>query len=109
MRSLAHKTLEIPFGTEEDIFVMICALLKAGANPNNADTEYPLKGYTPFMFAVELNLVRVVEVMLEAGADLSQYYIDYRNGEVMNLKTIARNFGSSEVLFFIEQSELVVS
>lgn len=109
MRSLAHQKLEIPFGTEEDIFAMICALLKAGANPNNMDTEYPLKGYTPFMFAVELNLVRVVEVMLEAGADLSQYYIDYRNGEVMNLKTIARNFGSSEVLFFIEQSELVVS
>ena len=109
MRSLAHQTLEIPFGTEEDIFAMICTLLKAGANPNNADTEYPIKGYTPFMFAVELNLVRVVEVMLEAGADLSQYYIDYRNGEVMDLKTIARNFGSSEVLSSIEQSELVVS
>jgi len=70
-------------------------LLKKGADPNSVDN----RGRTPLSYAIgkkNSNVVKIVELLLEYGADL-----DYKAGERTIRETI-KMFQNTELLRFIE-------
>ena len=76
-------------------------LLKNGANPN-AEMTTPLKGYTPLMLAVELDLDREVALMLSNGGDLNKAYIYPSTGVKIDSWRLAELWQSKKVLRLLE-------
>lgn len=82
----------------KEIFNM---LLESGANPN-AEMTTPLKGYTPLMLAVELDLDKEVALMLSKGGDLDKSYKDPDTGELISSWRLAKLWKSKKVLQLME-------
>lgn len=76
-------------------------LLKNGANPN-AEMTTPLKGYTPLMLAVELDLDKEVALMLSKGGDLDKSYKHPDTGELISSWRLAKLWKSRKVLQLME-------
>jgi ankyrin repeat protein len=72
-------------------------LLQSGANPN-AEMTTPLKGYTPLMLAVELDLDKEVALMLSKGGDLNKAYIHPDTREQIDSWRLAELWQSNKVL-----------
>lgn len=76
-------------------------LLQSGANPN-AEMTTPLKGYTPLMLAVELDLDKEVALMLSKGGDLDKFYRHPDTGELISSWRLAKLWKSKKVLQLME-------
>jgi ankyrin repeat protein len=58
-----------------DAYEIFELLLQYGADPNQNTAQYPIKGYTPFMLAVEKDNAYAIDLMLKNGAQLNQSYV----------------------------------
>lgn len=58
-----------------DSYKIFELLLQYGADPNQNTAQYPIKGYTPFMLAIEKDNPYAVNLMLKHGAQLEQSYV----------------------------------
>ena len=72
-------------------------LIDEGADPNAKHTV-PLKGYTPFMLAVELDEAELVGLMLGKGGDPSKPYFCNKFQTSINSYQIANGFKSEKVM-----------
>ncbi len=72
-------------------------LIDHGADPN-AEHEMPIKGYTPFMLAVELDEADLVRQMLRKGGDPYKSYFCDRKGQTISSYGIALGFESQKVM-----------
>ena len=89
-----HGQTKLFASAQEGYAKVVRALLKAGANVNQADTT---NGCTPLYVSAQIGHVEVVRVLLEAGADVNQagtthgrtsLYVSYLNGHVEVLRTL---------------------
>lgn len=71
-------------------------LLQYGADPNQNTAQYPIKGYTPFMLAVEKDNAYAVDLMLTHGAQLEQSYVKADEGRRVFLEEIAEYFKANQ-------------
>lgn len=76
-------------------------LIDEGADVNAVHTS-PLNGYTPLMFAVELDEVELVKKMLTHGGELRRSYRNENICQYVDCFTIASAFQSRQVLRFFE-------
>ena len=72
-------------------------LLQYGADPNQNTAQHPIKGYTPFMLAVEQDNAYVVDLMLTHGAQLDQSYVNTDEGRRVFLHEICDIYNSNNV------------
>ncbi len=79
-----------------DLLNILIQLLKAGANPN-AKMSSPVKGYTPLMLAVELDLDDVVSEMLPFNGDLDLQVCSTYTGKMVDCWALADGFKSLKV------------
>ena len=63
-----------------DAYEIFELLLQYGADPNQNTAQHPIKGYTPFMLAVEKDNAYAVDLMLKHGAQLDQSYLEADEG-----------------------------
>ena len=63
-----------------DAYEIFELLLQYGADPNQNTAQHPIKGYTPFMLAVEKDNAYAVDLMLKHGAQLDQSYVKADEG-----------------------------
>lgn len=75
-----------------DAYEIFELLLQYGADPNQNTAQHPIKGYTPFMLAIEKDNVYAVELMLKHGAQLEQSYVKADEGRRIFLNEIADDF-----------------
>ena len=87
--------------TRQSLLTTIIALLKSGANPNDAH-GYPIPGYTPLMLAVEADAVEVVDLLLQYGGQPGQPEASGRN-----CMRIATEFRSREVARYLQRRGVV--
>ena len=81
----------------DDLNEIAKLLLDYGADPNAVQT-YPLLGYTPLMYAAEMDEVRVFKMMLTKGGDTSKTYKNPYDGRLISCRQIAQEFKSVRVL-----------
>lgn len=79
-----------------DAYEIFELLLQYGADPNQNTAQYPIKGYTPFMLAVEKDNAYAVDLMLKHGAQLEQSYVKADEGRRVFLYEIAEFFKSNQ-------------
>lgn len=72
-------------------------LLQYGADPNQNTAQYPIKGYTPFMLAVEKDNAYAIDLMLKNGAQLNQSYVKEDEGRRIFLHEICDVYNSNNV------------
>lgn len=75
-----------------DSYKIFELLLQYGADPNQNTAQYPIKGYTPFMLAIEKDNPYAVNLMLKHGAQLEQSYVKADEGRRIFLHEIAEYF-----------------
>ncbi|WP_336948569.1 ankyrin repeat domain-containing protein [Acinetobacter junii] len=80
-----------------DAYEIFELLLQYGADPNQNTAQYPIKGYTPFMLAVEKDNAYAVDLMLKHGAQLEQSYVKADEGRRVFLQEIADYFNANQV------------
>jgi ankyrin repeat protein len=80
-----------------DAYEIFELLLQYGADPNQNTAQHPIKGYTPFMLAVEKDNAYAVELMLKHGAQLEQSYVKADEGRRVFLNEIADYFKANQV------------
>ena len=78
-------------------------LLQYGADPNQNTAQHPIKGYTPFMLAVEKDNAYAVDLMLKHGAQLEQSYVKADEGRRVFLPEIAEYFKANQAKGLISQ------
>lgn len=90
-KALFDKIKKVYFESKkvEDAYEIFELLLQYGANPNQNTAQYPIKGYTPLMLAVEKDDIYAVDLMLKYGADLDQNYVKFDEGRRVFLNEIA--------------------
>ena len=81
----------------DDLHEIAKLLLDYGADPNAVQT-CSLPGYTPLMYAAEMDEARVFEMMLEKGGDPLITYTNPFDGQPVDCMRIAREFGSGRVM-----------
>ncbi len=79
-----------------DAYEIFELLLQYGADPNQNTAQYPIKGYTPFMLAVEKDNAYAVDLMLKHGAQLEQSYVKADEGRRVFLPEIAEYFKANQ-------------
>lgn len=102
---LFEQVKKISLGNKKvsDAYEIFELLLQYGADPNQNTTQHPIKGYTPFMLAVENNNAYAVDIMLKHGAKLEQCYVKADEGRSIYLNEIADFFKSDQVKNLISQ------
>ncbi|PWB16994.1 ankyrin repeat domain-containing protein [Acinetobacter sp. AM] len=102
---LFEQVKKISLGNKKvsDAYEIFELLLQYGADPNQNTTQHPIKGYTPFMLAVENNNAYAVDIMLKHGAKLEQCYVKADEGRSIYLNEIADFFKSNQVKNLISQ------
>lgn len=80
-----------------DAYEIFELLLQYGADPNQNTAQYPIKGYTPFMLAVENDNTYAVDLMLRYGAHWEQSYIKPDEGRRVLLHEIYYYFKANKV------------
>jgi len=102
---LFEKVKKISLGNKKvsDAYEIFELLLQYGADPNQNTTQHPIKGYTPFMLAVENNNAYAVDIMLKHGAKLEQCYVKADEGRSIYLNEIADFFKADQVKNLISQ------
>jgi len=80
-----------------DAYEIFDLLLQYGADPNQNTAQYPIKGYTPFMLAVEKDNAYAVDLMLKHGAQLEQSYVKANEGRRVFLNEIADFFEANKI------------
>lgn len=80
----------------DDAYEILDLLLQYGADPNQDTAEHPIKGYTPFMLAVEMDNFYAIKLMLKYGARLDQTYINVAEGRRISLIEIATYFNAHQ-------------
>lgn len=98
-KALFDKIKKVYFESKkvEDAYEIFELLLQYGANPNQNTAQYPIKGYTPLMLAVEKDDIYAVDLMLKYGADLDQNYVKFDEGRRVFLNEIADYFSAARV------------
>lgn len=91
------KELSISDKKIEDTYEIFELLLQYGANPNQDTAQHPIKGYTPFMLAIEKDNLYAVDLMLKHGALLNQSYVKADEGRRIFLNEIADYFNANNV------------
>ena len=86
-----------------DAYEIFELLLQYGADPNQNTAQYPIKGYTPFMLAVEKDNAYAVDLMLKHGAQLEQSYVKSEEGRRVFLPEIAEYFKANQAKRLISQ------
>ena len=86
-----------------DAYEIFELLLQYGADPNQNTAQYPIKGYTPFMLAVEKDNTYAVDLMLKHGAQLEQSYVKADEGRRIFLNDIADFFNANQIKGLIYQ------
>jgi ankyrin repeat protein len=86
-----------------DAYEILELLIQYGADPNQNTAQYPIKGYTPFMLAVEKDNKCAVELMLKYGAKLEQSYVNSDEGRRVFLQEIAEYFNANQAKLLISQ------
>ncbi len=86
-----------------DAYEIFELLLEYGADPNQNTAQHPIKGYTPFMLAVEKDHAYAVELMLKHGAQLEQSYVKSDEGRRVFLQEIAEYLNANNVKRLIYQ------
>lgn len=86
-----------------DAYEIFELLLQYGADPNQNTAQYPIKGYTPFMLAVEKDNAYAVDLMLKHGAQLEQSYVKAEEGRRVFLPEIAEYFKANQAKRLISQ------
>lgn len=71
-------------------------LIDSGSDVN-AEHASPIKGYTPFLLAAELDEREVFSAMLSAGGDVKAKYKDPRSGRNVSIMDVVRFFKANEV------------
>ncbi|MDM1304229.1 ankyrin repeat domain-containing protein [Acinetobacter indicus] len=97
-KMLFEEIQKISFGNKKvcDACEIFELLLQYGADPNQNTAQHPIKGYTPFMLAVEKDNAYAVDLMLKHGAQLEQSYIKADEGRRVFLQEIADYFKSNK-------------
>ncbi len=80
-----------------DAYEIFELLLQYGADPNQNTAQYPIKGYTPLMLAVEKDNTYAVDLMLKHGAQLEQSYVKADEGHRIFLREIYDAHNSKNV------------
>ncbi|MGQ2385911.1 ankyrin repeat domain-containing protein [Acinetobacter ursingii] len=80
-----------------DAYEIFELLLQYGADPNQNTAQHPIKGYTPFMLAVEKDNAYAVDLMLKHGAQLDQSYVKADEGCRIFLNEIADFSNANQV------------
>lgn len=78
-----------------DAYEIFELLLQYGADPNQNTAHHPIKGYTPFMLAVEKDNAYAVDLMLKHGAQLDQSYVKTDEGRRVFLHEICDTYSSN--------------
>lgn len=86
-----------------DAYEIFELLLQYGADPNQNTAQHPIKGYTPFMLAVEKDNAYAVDLMLKHGAQLDQSYVKADEGRRIFLNEIAGFFKANQAKGLIYQ------
>lgn len=86
-----------------DAYEIFKLLLQYGADPNQNTAQVPIKGYTPFMLAVEKDNAYAVDLMLKHGAQLDQSYVKTDEGRRVFLQEIAEYFKANQAKGLISQ------
>jgi len=86
----------------DNILKIIYLLIEAGADTNQAHVK-PIKGYTPFMLAVEFGLTDVVRAMIKKGADPFKSYLAIEHQKHQNSFDLAINWKHPEVSRILEE------
>lgn len=86
-----------------DAYEIFELLLQYGADPNQNTAQHPIKGYTPFMLAVEKDNAYAVDLMLKHGAQLEQSYVKADEGRRVFLPEIAEFFKANQAKGLISQ------
>ena len=86
-----------------DAYEIFELLLQYGADPNQNTAQHPIKGYTPFMLAVEKDNAYAVDLMLKHGAQLEQSYVKAEEGRRVFLPEIAEYFKANQAKRLISQ------
>ncbi len=86
----------------DDLHEVAKLLLDYGADPNAVQPS-PLPGYTPLMYAAQMDEARVFEMMLDKGGDPLKTYTMY--GQQINCWKIALGFSSSRVMNILNDKE----
>lgn len=79
-----------------DAYEIFELLLQYDADPNQNTAQYPIKGYTPFMLAIQQDNADAVDLMLKHGAHLEQSYINADEGRRIFLHEIAEYFNANK-------------
>lgn len=87
----------------QSIYEIVTILLKYGANPNKAHSK--ANGYTPLMFAAELDEASLFKSMLKYGGDTKKFYIHPTTGEHVDCKKIALVYRAENVFELLSQLE----
>lgn len=87
----------------QDLYKICMVLLENEANPNEVHSK--ANGYTPLMFAAELDEVSLFEIMLKHGGDANKFYVHPRTGEHVDCKKIALVYGAKNVFELLSQLE----
>lgn len=86
-----------------DAYEIFELLLQYGADPNQNTAQHPIKGYTPFMLAVEKDNAYAVDLMLKHGAQLEQSYVKADEGRRVLLQEIAKYSEANQAKRLISQ------
>ncbi len=97
-KMLFEEIQKISLGDKKvcDAYEIFELLLQYGADPNQNTAQHPIKGYTPFMLAVEKDNADAVDLMLKHGAHLEQSYINADEGRRIFLHEIAEYFNANK-------------
>lgn len=87
-----------------DAYEIFELLLQYGADPNQNTAQHPIKGYTPFMLAVEKDNAYAVDLMLKHDAQLDQSYVKADEGCRIFLNEIADFSNANQVKELISVS-----
>ena len=95
---LFEEVKKISLGDKKvcDAYEIFELLLQYGADPNQNTAQYPIKGYTPFMLAVEKDNAYAADLMLKHGAQLEQSYVKADEGRRIFLHEIADFFKANQ-------------
>lgn len=90
---LFEEVKKISLGDKKvcDAYEIFDLLLQHGADPNQNTAQYPIKGYTPFMLAIEIDNAYAVDLMLKHGAQLEQSYVKSDEGRRIFLKEVCKS------------------
>ncbi|WP_228256778.1 ankyrin repeat domain-containing protein [Acinetobacter sp. WCHAc060033] len=104
-KALFEEVKKMSLGDKKvcDAYEIFELLLQYGADPNQSTVQHPIKGYTPFMLAVEKDNAYAIDLMLKHGAQLEQSYVKADEGRRIFLNDIADFFKANQAKGLIYQ------